>query len=146
VTLRSTGDPEPRPRWALRAERYAGSVSAMLPLAQADPDKVRIALSAWGDQVLAALRDSLRPGAKNSDRIVALVDLDMHAAFEMLLRAARSEDRIVFAEAEMKAWAVAEALNRGAEAALMGDREALMASLRDAEAILGLDATSAQRR
>ena len=127
-------------------ERYAESVSAMLPLAQTNPEKVRIALSAWGDQVLAALRDSIRPGAKDSERIVALIDLDMHATFEMLLRAARSEDRIVFAEAEMKAWAVAEALKQGAEAALTGDREALMASLRGAEAILGLDVTSAQRR
>ena len=127
-------------------ERYAESVSAMLPLAQTNPEKVRIALSAWGDQVLAALRDSIRPGAKDSERIVALIDLDTHATFEMLLRAARSEDRIVFAEAEMKAWAVAEALKQGAEAALTGDREALMASLRGAEAILGLDVTSAQRR
>ena len=126
-------------------ERYAESVSAMLPLAQAGPE-VRIALSARGDQVLAALRDSLRPGAKDSERIVALVDMDMHATFEMLLRAAGSEDRIVFAEAEMKAWAVAEALTQGAEAALTGDREALMASLRGAEAILGLDVTSAKRR
>ena len=126
-------------------ERYAESVSAMLPLAQAGPE-VRIALSARGDQVLAALRDSLRPGAKDSERIVALVDMDMHATFEMLLRAAGSEDRIVFAEAEMKAWAVAEALTQGAEAALTGDREALMASLRGAEAILGIDVTSAKRR
>ena len=146
MTLRSTNDREPQPGWELRAERYAGSVSAMLPLAQADPERVEIVLCAQGDQVLAALRDSLRPGAKDLERIVSLVDLDVHATFEMLLRAAGSEDRIVFAEAEMKAWAVAEALEQGAEAALTGDREALMASLRDAEAILGLGATSAQRR
>jgi len=124
-------------------ERYAEWVSAMLRFAQADPEKVRIALSARGDQVRATLRDSLRPSAKDSERIVALVDLYMHATLKMLLLAARSEDRIVFAEAEMKAWAVAEALNQGTEAALAGDREALMASLGEVEAILRLNALPA---
>jgi hypothetical protein len=93
--------------------------------------------------VLAALRDSLLPAAKDSQRIVALIDLYMQATFEMLFEAARSDDRIVFGEAEIKAWAVAGALDRGAEGALKGDRNALMASMRAAEAILGLDLMSA---
>jgi len=93
--------------------------------------------------VLAALRDSLLPSARDSQRIVALIDLYMQATFEMLFEAARSDDRIVFGEAEIKAWAVAGALDRGAEAALKGDRDALMASMRAAEAILGLDLMSA---
>jgi len=95
---------------------------------------------ARGDQVLAALRDSLLPAAKDSQRIVALIDLYLQA--RMLFEAARSDDRIEFGEAEIKAWAVAGALDRGAEGALKGDRHALMASMRAAEAILGLDLMS----
>jgi hypothetical protein len=63
----------------------------------------------------------------------------VQATFEMLLEAARSDDRIEFGEAEVKAWAVAEALDRGAEGARKGDRDAMTASMREAEAILGLD-------
>jgi hypothetical protein len=122
---------------------FTESVSAMLRFAQAEPEKARIALAARGDQVLAALRDSLQPQAKDSQRIVALIDLYMQATFEMLFEAARAEDRLEFGEAEIKAWAVAGALDRGAEAALAGDREALMASMKAAEAILGLDLMSA---
>src|SRR6266511_5231892 len=122
---------------------FVESVSAMLRFAQSDPEKARVALAARGDQVLAALRDSLLPAAKDSQRIVALIDLYMQATFEMLFEAARSDDRIVFGEAEIKAWAVAGALDRGAEGALKGDRDALMASMRAAEAILGLDLMSA---
>ena len=122
---------------------FVESVSAMLRFAQSDPKKARVALAARGDQVLAALRDSLLPPAKDSQRIVALIDLYMQATFEMLFEAARSEDRIEFGEAEIKAWAVAGALDRGAEGALKGDRGALMASMRAAEAILGLDLMSA---
>jgi hypothetical protein len=122
---------------------FVESVSAMLRVAQSDPEKARVALAARGDQVLAALRDSLLPAAKDSQRIVALIDLYMQATFEMLFEAARSDDRIVFGEAEIKAWAVAGALDRGAEGALKGDRNALMASMRAAEAILGLDLMSA---
>jgi len=118
---------------------FSESVSAMLRFAQADPDKARIALAARGDQVLAALRDSLQPSATDSQRIVALIDLYMQATFELLFEAARSEDRIEFGEAEIKAWAVAEALDRGAEGALKRDHDALTASMRAAEAILGLD-------
>jgi len=121
---------------------FVESVSAMLRFAQTDPDKARVALAARGDQVLAALRDSLQPAAKDSQRIVALIDLYMQATFEMLFEAARSDDRIEFGEAEIKAWAVAGALDSGAEGALKGDREALMASMRAAEAILGLDLMS----
>jgi hypothetical protein len=94
---------------------------------------------ARGDQVLAALRDSMLPAAKDSERIVALIDLYVQATFEMLVEAARSDDRIEFGEAEIKAWAVAEALDRGAEGAQIGDRDAMRASMRAAEAILGLD-------
>ncbi len=122
---------------------FTESVSAMLRFAQAEPEKARIALAARGDQVLAALRDSLQPRAKDSQRIVALIDLYMQATFEMLFEAARAEDRLEFGEAEIKAWAVAGALDRGAEAALAGNREALMASMKAAEAILGLDLMSA---
>jgi hypothetical protein len=57
----------------------------------------------------------------------------------MLLEAARSNDRIEFGEAEIKAWAVAEALDRGADGARDRDREVMMTSMREVEAILGLD-------
>jgi hypothetical protein len=118
---------------------FVESVSAMLKLAQSDPERARVALVARGDQVLAALRDSMMPAAKDSARIVALIDLYVQATFEMLLEAARSDDRIEFGEAEVKAWAVAEALDRGAEGARKRDRETMMASMRAAEAVLGLD-------
>ena len=118
---------------------FAESVSAMLKLAQSDPDRARVALVARGDQVLAALRDSMLPEAKDSERIVALIDLYVQATFAMLLEAARSNDRIEFGEAEIKAWAVAEALDRGAEGARNRDREAMTVSMRTVEAILGLD-------
>lgn len=118
---------------------FAESVSAMLRLAQSEPERARVALVARGDQVLAALRDSMLPEAKDSARIVALIDLYVQATFAMLLEAARSNDRIEFGEAEIKAWAVAEALDRGAEGARTRDREAMMASMRAAETILGLD-------
>lgn len=118
------------------------SVAAMLRLAQSDPEKGRVALTARGDQVLAALRESLLPAARDSQRIVALIDLYMQATFEMLFEAARSDDRIEFGEAEIRAWAVAEVLDRGAEGARNGDRDALMASMRSAESILGLDLLS----
>lgn len=118
---------------------FVESVSAMLKLAQSDPERARVALVARGDQVLATLRDSMLPDAKDSARIVALIDLYVQATFAMLLEAARSNDRIVFGEAEIKAWAVAEALDRGAEGARKRDRETMMTSMRVAEAILGLD-------
>ena len=118
---------------------FAESVSAMLKLARSDPEQARVAIVARGDQVLAALRDSTSPAAKDSMRIVALIDLYVQAIFEMLFEAARSDDRIEFGEAEFKAWAVAEALDRGAQGARNGDRDALRASMRAAEAILGLD-------
>ena len=118
---------------------FVESVSAMLKLAQTDPERARVAMVARGDQVLAALRDSLLPAARESERIVALIDLYVQATFEMLVKAARSDDRIEFGEAEIKAWAVAEALDRGAEGAQIGDRDAMRASMRAAEAILGLD-------
>jgi hypothetical protein len=118
---------------------FVESVSAMLKLAQSDPERARVALVARGDQVLSALRDSMLPDAKDSARIVALIDLYVQATFAMLLEAARSNDRIVFGEAEIKAWAVAEALDRGAEGARKRDRETMLTSMRVAEAILGLD-------
>ena len=118
---------------------FVESVSAMLKLAQSDPERARVALVARGDQVLAALRDSMLPAAKDSARIVALIDLYVQATFEMLLEAARSNDRIEFGEAELKAWAVAEALDQGAEGVRKSDRDVLMASMRSVEAILGLD-------
>ncbi len=122
---------------------FAESIYAMLRFAQADPERARVSLAARSDQVLAALRDSLQPGASDAQRIVALIDLYMQATFEMLFDAARTEDRIAFGEAEMKAWAVAGALDRGAEAAVNGDRETLFAAMRAAEAVLGLDLMSA---
>jgi hypothetical protein len=118
---------------------FVESVSDMLRLAQSEPERARVALVARGDQVLAALNDSTLPGAKDSQRVVALIDLYVQATFEMLFEAARSDDRIEFGEAELKAWAVAEALDRGAEAVREGDRDALTVSMRAAEAILGLD-------
>ena len=75
---------------------FVESVSTMLKLAQSDPEKARVALVARGDQVLAALRDSMLPAAKESQRIVALIDLYVQATFEMLVEAARSDDRIEF--------------------------------------------------
>ena len=118
---------------------FAESVSAMLRLAQGDAEAARVALVARGDQVLAALRDSVLPEARDTQRIVALVDLYVQATFEMLFDAARSDDRLEFGEAEIKAWGVADALTQGAEAARRGDRGAVRASMRSAEAILGLD-------
>jgi hypothetical protein len=118
---------------------FVESVSAMLRLAQSDPERARVALVARGDQVLAALRDSMLPAAKDSERIVALIDLYVQTTFAMLLEAARSNDRIEFGEAEIKAWAGAEALDRGAEGARDRDRDAMMTSMREVEAILGLD-------
>jgi len=118
---------------------FVESVSSMLRLAQSDPEKARVQLVARGDQVLAALRDSMLPAARESQRIVALIDLYVQATCEMLVEAARSDDRIEFGEAEIKAWAVAEALDRGAEGAQIGDSQAMRASMRAAEAILGLD-------
>jgi len=122
-----------------RDAQFVESVSTMLKLAQSDPEKARVALVARGDQVHAALRDSMLPEAKESQRIVALIDLYVQATFEMLVEAAGSDDRIEFGEAEIKAWAVAEALDRGAEGALKRDRDALITSMHAAEAILGLD-------
>ncbi len=118
---------------------FVQSVSAMLKLAQSDPERARVALVARGDQVLASLRDSMLPEAKDSARIVALIDLYVQATFEMLLEAAGSDDRIEFGEAEVKAWAVAEALDRGAEGARKRDLDAMTASMRVVEEILGLD-------
>jgi len=118
---------------------FVESVSAMLKLAQSDPEKARVALVARGDQVLAALRDSMLPAAKDSERIVALIDLYVQTTFAMLLEAARANDRIEFGEAEIKAWAVAEALDRGAEGARKRDRDTMIGSMRAVEAILGLD-------
>jgi hypothetical protein len=123
-----------------RGTVFADSVSAMLKLAQSDPEQARVALMARGDQVLAALRESLLPAAKESERVVALIDLYLQATFEMLFEAARSDDRIEFGEAEIKAWEVADVLDRGAEGAKNGDREALLASMRAAESILGIAA------
>ena len=123
-----------------RGTVFADSVSAMLKLAQSDPEQARVALLARGDQVLAALRESLLPAAKESERVVALIDLYLQATFEMLFEAARSDDRIEFGEAEMKAWEVADVLDRGAEGARIGDRDALLASMRAAESILGIAA------
>jgi hypothetical protein len=123
-----------------RGTVFADSVSAMLKLAQSDPEQARVALMARGDQVLAALRESLLPAAKESERVVALIDLYLQATFEMLFEAARSSDRIEFGEAEIKAWEVADVLDRGAEGAKNGDREALLASMRAAESILGIAA------
>ena len=122
---------------------YVESVSAMVILAQSDPEKARVGLVARGDQVLAALRESTLPAAKDPQRIAALIDLYVQATFEMLFEAARSPDRLEFGEAEVKAWAVAEALDRGTEGAVNGDRAAVRASMREAEAILGLDFISA---
>ena len=119
---------------------FVESVSAMLKLAQSDPEQARVALMARGDQVLAALRESLLPAAKESERVVALIDLYLQATFEMLFEAARSDDRIEFGEAEIKAWEVADVLDRGAEGARNGDRDALLASMRAAESILGIAA------
>ncbi|HYZ14629.1 MAG TPA: hypothetical protein VFA08_13635 [Actinomycetota bacterium] len=123
-----------------RGTVFADSVSAMLKLAQSDPEQARVALLARGDQVLAALRESLLPAAKESERVVALIDLYLQATFEMLFEAARSDDRIEFGEAEIKAWEVADVLDRGAEGARHGDRDALLASMRAAESILGIAA------
>src|SRR5918994_2687347 len=123
-----------------RGTVFADSVSAMLKLAQSDPEQARVALLARGDQVLAALRESLLPAAKESERVVALIDLYLQATFEMLFEAARSDDRIEFGEAEIKAWEVADVLDSGAEGARNGDRDALLASMRAAESILGIAA------
>lgn len=123
-----------------RGTVFADSVSAMLKLAQSDPEQARVALLARGDQVLAALRESLLPAAKESERVVALIDLYLQATFEMLFEAARSDDRIEFGEAEIKAWEVADVLDTGAEGARNGDRDALLASMRAAESILGIAA------
>ncbi len=121
---------------------FARYVAAMLRIGQADPDRARAAILARGDQVLAALRDALQPGARDSVRIVALIDMYLQTTLEMLYAASRSEDRLDFAEAEMKAWAVAGALDRAALAAQSKDRDTVFAAMRAAESVLGLNLAS----
>lgn len=121
---------------------FARYVAAMLRIGQADPDRARAAILARGDQVLAALRDALQPGARDSVRIVALIDMYLQTTLEMLYAASRSDDRLDFAEAEMKAWAVAGALDRAAQAAQSKDRDTVFAAMRAAESVLGINLSS----
>ncbi len=124
---------------------FAKYVADMLRVGQADPEKARIAIQARGDQVMTGLRDALRPGAKDSERMIALIEMYMYTTLEMLYRAAISDDRIEFGEAEMKAWAVASALDRAADAVQEGDRDTAVAAMMAAETVLGIDLTSLYR-
>lgn len=121
---------------------FARYVTVMLRIGQADPESARVAIEARRDQVMSTLKDALRPGTTDSERMVALTELYLHATLEMLYLASRAEDRIVFAEAEMKAWAVARALDRAVDAALEGDRDTAVAAMMAAESVLGINLTS----
>jgi hypothetical protein len=74
--------------------------------------------------------------------MVALIEMYMYTTLEMLFKAAVGDDRIEFGEAEMKAWAVAGALDRAADAVQAGDRDTAIAAMMAAEAVLGIDLTS----
>jgi len=125
---------------------FAKYVAAMLRMGQSDPDKARVAIQAQGDQVLAGLRHALRPSTRDSEKMVALIEMYLYTTLEMLVRATRSDDRIEFGEAEMKAWAVAGALDRAADAMLAEDRDTAVAAMVSAEAVLGIDLSSLYRR
>ncbi len=114
-------------------------LESMLRVGQADPEKARLAIRAREDQVMAALRDALRAGSRDSQRTVALIDFYMHATLQMLYDAAQSTDRLEFAEAEMKAWTVAGALDRAADAVRDGDRDTMLAAITAAESVLGIN-------
>ena len=98
---------------------FAESVSAMLRLAQADPGPARVALVARGDQVLAALRESVLPAARDSQRIVALVDLYVQATFEMLFEAALVLMTHRGMWSWLKAWGMKIARHRGMKRAIV---------------------------
>jgi hypothetical protein len=117
-------------------ERY---LESMLRICQVDADRARLLIRARGDQVMAALRDALQPGGRDSDRTIALIDLYLHTTLEMLYEAAQFEDRIGFAEAEMKAWAVVGALDRAADAVRAGDKDTMLAAMMAAESVLGIN-------
>ncbi len=121
---------------------FADCVATMLRLGEADPKRVSVAVRARGDQVAAALRDAMRPGTRYAQRLLALIDLYLQVTFEMLVDASRFGDRIDFAEAETKAWAVAGALDRAVEALRAGDGDTVLAAMMAAESLLGLDITS----
>ncbi len=124
---------------------FARHVAAMLRVGQADPEKARVAIQARGDQVMAGLRDALRPGAKDSERMIALIEMYLYTTLEMLYRAGIGSDRLQFGEAEMKAWAVAGALDRAADAVQKGDRDTAVAAMMAAETVLGIDLASLYR-
>ncbi len=121
---------------------FSRCVASMLRTTQLDPQRVQVALRAQNDQVLAALRDALQPGASQAQRLLALVEVYMHATWEMLWQASRSPDRLEFAEAEIKAGAVARALDRAAEALKSGDDDMVVAAMMAAESVLGIHFTS----
>lgn len=118
-------------------------LESMLRVSQVNPEGARLAIRAREDQVMAALRDALRSGTRDSERTVALIDFYMHVTLQMLYDAAQIGDRLEFAEAEMKAWAVAGALDRAANAVEARDRDTVVAAMLAAESVLGINLSSA---
>jgi len=121
---------------------FSECVAAMVRVGEVDPRRIRVAVQARSDQVAAALRDAMQPGTRYAKRLLALIDLYLQLTLEMLLDAARLGDRVDFAEAETKAWAVARALDRAAEALKAGDGDTVVAAMMAAESVLGIDITS----
>jgi hypothetical protein len=123
------------------AERvlFADTVEELTTLAVGDRTVTDAVVQAHADQVLAQLSDALADDATEAERIAALIDVFMHAALQRLVSAARSDDRIAFAEAEICASAVASTMDRAADAAARGDRSMIAAAMTAAEAVLGTD-------
>jgi hypothetical protein len=121
--------------------RYA---SAMLRLSPVDPDLTRRAIEAYAGQAAASLDLVGRADTAYDDRMLALLDVYMYATLMLVDRASR-QDRIAFAEAEMKAWSVAGAFAGAAAALDAGDRDTVTAARIAIEAVLGEDVQGLHR-
>jgi hypothetical protein len=117
---------------------YADRVDALVTLSLGEPEAVQAAIRARADQVLARLGDALRSGRTPEERIEALIETYMHGALQLLADAA-TDDRIVFAEAEVTAASVAAAMDRAVDAQHASDPQTVAAAMASAEAILDLD-------
>ena len=91
--LPDDADGDVHPTGVRESAIFSRCVASMLRTTQLDPERVKVALQAQNDQVLAALREALRPGSTQSQRLLALVDVYMHATWEMVWQASRSPDR-----------------------------------------------------
>jgi hypothetical protein len=117
---------------------YSNRLVDLVRLALGPPDAVGVAVRSRSDQVLARLGDALAAGRSPADRFEAIIDTYMLGALQILADAATG-DRIVLAEAEMTATAVAAAMDRTVDAAAAGDAETAVAAMAAAESLLDLD-------